>query len=201
MTTTVIFDLFGTLVHLVRDTRPYVRLCRAIDDAEALRQSLVVDASDLQTFCDCLGTTTPSDLVDIQHELDADVDSAELYGDSIVVLQKLRDRGLRIGVISNLASPYKHAFHRLGLDQLVDVAVFSCDRGMAKPDGRIYRAALAELGSTAAETIMIGDSRRCDVEGPTACGIRGILLDRQAKVSGPSCISTLTDAQALTSWT
>lgn len=198
MTTTVIFDLFGTLVHLVRDTRPYVRLCRAIDDAEALRRSLVVDAPDLQAFCDSLGATPPGDLAEMQCELDADVQSAELFEDSIFMLQKLRERGLRVGVISNLATPYRRGFFRLGLGQLVDVTVFSCDRGMTKPDGRIYRTALSELDSAAGDTIMIGDSRRCDVEGPNACGIRGVLLDRHAAVSGPSCIRSLTDALALT---
>jgi FMN phosphatase YigB (HAD superfamily) len=48
-----------------------------------------------------------------------------------------------------------------------------------KPDEPIVRAALASLGATAAETLMVGDSGKDDA-GAAHLGIRTLLLPRTA---------------------
>ena len=78
----VIFDLFGTLIHLPRDTNPYRQLCRAIGDSSRIRESLVVDAPTLADFCDHLGVSHPPNLPDIQRDLDADIDRVETFPES-----------------------------------------------------------------------------------------------------------------------
>ena len=189
----VIFDLFGTLIHLPRDTNPYLQLCRAIGNPGRIRESLVVDAPTLADFCDHIGVTHPVTLSDIQRELDADIDNASVFADTLQTLNDLRGRGLRLALISNLASPYKRAVTRLNLDSHFDAILYSCDLGIAKPDSDIYRAALLRLDFSPESTLMVGDSQRSDVDGPMACGIRGLLVDRDGKSSGGSVLRTLTD--------
>ena len=113
MIDTVIFDLFGTLIYLPRNTNPYLQLCRAIGDFGRIRESLVVDAPTLADFCDHIGATHPATLSDIQRDLDADIDNASVFPDTLQTLNDLRGRGLRLALISNLASPYKRAVTRL----------------------------------------------------------------------------------------
>ncbi|WP_277342863.1 HAD family hydrolase, partial [Pseudomonas viridiflava] len=47
-----------------------------------------------------------------------------------------------------------------------------------KPDRRIYEAVLTELAVDACKVWMIGDSQRCDRDGPIALGIKGHYLNR-----------------------
>lgn len=77
--------------------------------------------------------------------------------------------------------------------------LYSCDLGIAKPNPDIYRAALTQLGSLPESTLMVGDSRRSDVDGPLVCGIRGLLLDRDGKSSGDSVLRALSDVTSYVS--
>lgn len=116
----VIFDLFGTLIHLPRDTNPYLQLFRAIGDSSRIRESLVVAAPTLADFCHHIGVTHPPSLADIQRDLDRDIDGASAFPDTLQTLRAIRDRGLSVALISNLASPYKRAVNRLNLDSHFD---------------------------------------------------------------------------------
>ena len=46
----VIFDLFGTLIHLQRDTNPYLQLCRAIGDGKQSGGSVLRALTDTTSF-------------------------------------------------------------------------------------------------------------------------------------------------------
>ncbi|MBI1249120.1 HAD-IA family hydrolase [bacterium] len=189
----VIFDLFGTLIQLTRHTRPYLRLCRSVNAANRLRESLVVDKPTLADFCEYLGVEKPPFLNELQADLDQDIAAAVGFCDTVATLQELRERGIRIAVVSNLASPYKQAFYRLGLNNLIDATIFSCDVGKSKPDPRIYDAALKALHAKPEESIMVGDSQVADVDGPMACGIRGYLLKRDGRHADAERLAKLSD--------
>ena len=176
-----LFDLYGTLIRLRRDSRPFYQVARRsqLNRREAIQIALTEDFGSLRDFA--LRVQAPlSDvtLVQLESQLREDLETSEVFDDVVPVLRALRDRGLQIGVISNIASPYARPFHRRGLSRLVDLAVFSCDVGSAKPAAVIYELALTKLGCTAESAIMIGDSYRCDVRGASAAGINGLLLCR-----------------------
>ncbi len=101
----------------------------------------------------------------------------DLYDDAVPVLDALRAYGLRIGLISNGQRDLDAFARHHELD--VDVAVGSKSHGRTKPHASIFETALAALGVTAAETVMVGDSYADDIEGARALGIRAILLDRE----------------------
>jgi HAD superfamily hydrolase (TIGR01549 family) len=99
-----------------------------------------------------------------------------LYEDALPVLDELRRRGLKIGLVTNgqrdLAEFVAH--HALQVDAMVG----SKAHGRIKPHPSIFVAALGELGVEPAEVVMVGDSYEDDIEGARALGIRAILLDR-----------------------
>ena len=96
-----------------------------------------------------------------------------------------------VATISNLAAPYKKPVQALGIEKYFDVIVFSCDVGVAKPAPSIFQLALEQLGSSPAETIMVGDSYKSDVEGSSKIGVRGIQLVRNGAQNRPNEISEL----------
>jgi len=103
----------------------------------------------------------------------------ELYEDVLPVLEELRRHGLKIGLVSNTARDLE-AFvlhHRLD----VDTALASRAHGWTKPHRSIFEAALARLEVEPAETAMVGDSPRDDIEGARALGIQAFLLDRDGR--------------------
>ena len=152
-----------------------------------------MDAATLADFCDHLAEPHPPTIADLQRDLNHDVDSAELFEDTLPALTELHELGISMALISNLATPYKITLSNLGLDHFFDCIVFSCDAGIAKPNPAIYQLAIHSLGIDANGAMMVGDKYRADVAGPMACGIRGLLIDRDGKTSGDSVLRSLTD--------
>lgn len=98
--------------------------------------------------------------------------------DRAMVLRTVRESGLRIGFVSNtLTSPgvMRRRLAEFGLLEFADLAVFSVEQGVRKPNPAIYRAALDQLGVAAEEVVFVGDRVREDVRGPQALGMRSVL--------------------------
>ncbi len=91
-----------------------------------------------------------------------------------LLLEALRERGLKLGLVSNAFDPPElaHAeLERLGVASLLDVAVFASEVGARKPEPAIFLHALAALGVEPARALMVGDSLAADVAGAAALGI------------------------------
>lgn len=193
----VIFDLYGTLIRLDRDTRPYLRLAHLVSPERPraiVRRSLLEETRGIADFAARLGASTPAaDLDLLDADLRADVQSSRAFAEAPDVLAALRDRGLKLGLISNLASPYKEPFHRHGLDAYFDAALFSCDIGLCKPEPEIYLRMARGWGAEPARIVMVGDGRRPDCEGPIGAGMQARLLRRDGKGDGPGEIASLED--------
>lgn len=100
-----------------------------------------------------------------------------LFDDAIETLEALRERGYRVGCVTN--RPFSGpAFHEevaeLGLTPHFEVMSISCDLGYMKPHPEIFRHALGGLGVTAEEAMMVGDSLRADVAGAQALGMTAV---------------------------
>jgi HAD superfamily hydrolase (TIGR01549 family) len=92
-----------------------------------------------------------------------------------VLLEALRDRGLKTGLISNGFDPpdlVRVELSRLGVAQLLDVIVMSGDVGVRKPDPAIFRYALERLGVAPENALMVGDKVAIDVAGAKALGMK-----------------------------
>jgi putative hydrolase of the HAD superfamily len=90
---------------------------------------------------------------------------------TVGVLDALRDAGCRLGLVSNATAETAEAWRVTALAKRFDVAVFSCDLGVAKPDRRIYLAAAEGLGALPAECVHVGDGADGELAGAAALGM------------------------------
>lgn len=175
----VIFDLYGTLLDISHDSRPYRCLAgRAEDSRSAMNAALTREHATLAEFASSIGLGLQDDVGDLQATLQSDLVGIAPFADTFAALDSLSQRGIKIAVISNLATPYKQPFYELGIAAYAEVAMFSCELGLRKPDPKIFRMTLQRLGVPADETIMVGDSLKSDVDGAASVGVRGWHLDR-----------------------
>ena len=91
-------------------------------------------------------------------------------------LQRLREAGFKVGVVSNSDGRVEEALRAAGLRQYFDVVIDSTRVGVEKPDPRIFHAALEALGVAAKDALYVGDIYEVDVVGARAAGIEAILL-------------------------
>jgi putative hydrolase of the HAD superfamily len=103
----------------------------------------------------------------------------ELYDDVLPTLERLREGGLKIGLLSNTARDLDEfvAHHRLA----VDAVLTSRAHGKTKPHETIFRRMLELLGVVADEAVMVGDTIEDDIEGARAVGMRALLVDRAGR--------------------
>lgn len=113
------------------------------------------------------------------------------YDEAPGVLEELRRRGIRTAILSNIGIDLRPIMAR---ERLVpDEVVLSCEVGVVKPDPGIFLAALAALGTSAAETLMVGDNWADDAAA-SALGIRTLILPRtKGRHHGLDIVLRLTD--------
>ena len=107
------------------------------------------------------------------------------------VLAALRERGLRLAVVSNFDSRLPPLLDALGLASFFDTVVCSGAAGASKPHGAIFAHALELLGVGANEALHVGDSRVNDYDGGRAAGLDALLVDRSTKAGGAGTIPDL----------
>lgn len=93
------------------------------------------------------------------------------------VLAALRERGLRIGLISNTIWPAELHLQDLdatGLLQYLDYTLFSGEYGMWKPQPGIFQHMLSVLGVAPNEALFVGDSPQEDIRGAQQVGMRAV---------------------------
>ena len=93
------------------------------------------------------------------------------------VLATLRERGYRLGVISNSDGRVPELLRDVALADFFEVILDSQIEGVEKPDPRIFARALERMGVAAAEAAYVGDFRDVDVVGARRAGLRPVLLD------------------------
>jgi putative hydrolase of the HAD superfamily len=106
---------------------------------------------------------------------------------SAEALEKLRQAGLKLGVVSNSDGRVEQALDAAGLRQYFDVIIDSALVGMEKPDPRIFHAALNALGVKPEETLYVGDLYEIDVLGARAAGMEAVLLGTAEASGDPTC--------------
>ncbi len=104
-----------------------------------------------------------------------------LYDDVMPALRGLVARGVKVGLISNSHRSLSSFEEHFDLSGLIAASVSSHEHGYLKPHGSIFKAALARVGVTAEQSMMVGDSLAHDVEGARRVGMRGVLVQRSSQ--------------------
>jgi FMN phosphatase YigB (HAD superfamily) len=114
------------------------------------------------------------------------------------LLQGIKQLGSRCVILSNTtfrdAEMYARDFRTLDWSRWIDDCITSTDVGAAKPDNRIFAAALNSAASTADRCVMIGDSERADIAPARRLGMRAILV----AIEDPPPLSTSANCCATT---
>ena len=121
-----------------------------------------------------------------------------VFSDAPPALAALRERGVRLVVVSNWDWSLPQWIERAGLAELVDGVVSSAVVGFAKPAPEIFRVALDLAGVAPEEALHVGDSLTSDVEGARAAGVRGVLIARRGDApEGVEAIRSLEELPSL----
>jgi FMN phosphatase YigB (HAD superfamily) len=98
-------------------------------------------------------------------------------GEAAKALQRARDMGLVVGVISNSNGSVQRALDEAGLGAYLEFVIDSSVVGAAKPDPRIFELGLRAARTTPEETVYVGDSYFVDVVGARRAGLGAVLFD------------------------
>ncbi len=106
------------------------------------------------------------------------------FEDAIPFLKAVRSAGLITGVVTHgLTAKQAEKIVRLGLlPYLNPNAIFISDQlGIAKPNAKLYQAALRAIGVAPEETMHVGDSLSHDIAPPKSLGMHTAWIYRTAR--------------------
>jgi HAD superfamily hydrolase (TIGR01509 family) len=130
-------------------------------------------------FADFLGKPATSDFLDWFYEAQRDnmVTKIRLRPDCIETLKVLRDRGLCLGIVSNIDDDFLHPMiDNLALAPVLDHWSSSEEAESCKPDRGIFELALRKADCAADEVVFVGDSQQHDIQGAGAMGMTTVLI-------------------------
>jgi len=135
-------------------------------------------SSTLRTLCNRLGVQPEPDALEraaairIRHERELSAPRAGV----LAVLARLRDLGLRVGVLTDCTPELPPMWPSLGYSPLVDAVVFSCELGQRKPNPTVYAAICERLGVRPEQCLYVGDGGSSELSGATRAGMTAMLL-------------------------
>ncbi len=90
-------------------------------------------------------------------------------------------------VVSNTNTPglVEGLCASLGIEAQLAGFVTSIELGLRKPHGAVYEAALARAGMPRDQVLFVGDDAACDYFGPSALGIRSLLVSARPVAGVP----------------
>ena len=155
-----------------------------------------------QIMASC-GVQAPDDLVAemVRRDQELLLANARLFDDAIPFLTRLRDRGIKIAIVSNCTENTRAMLVATGMDKLADELVLSCEVLSAKPSPGIFRHALGRLGVSPEAALFVDDQARF-CAGSVAVGIRAAQiirgeLDGQLPAEGVTVVRSLTEVEAM----
>jgi putative hydrolase of the HAD superfamily len=107
------------------------------------------------------------------------IPATELDPDVPAVLTGLRERGIRVGVLSNTIWPreqHEEWFIRDDVLHLIDGAVYSSEIARTKPHPDAFLAAAAAVGAEPERVLFVGDRPFEDIHGAASVGMRTALV-------------------------
>ncbi|MCG8486943.1 MAG: HAD family hydrolase [Chromatiales bacterium] len=188
---TILFDLFGTLLSVSKAAKGQGQYTADILglDRQAWNQACfgkhhdIVSRTDhlesVRRIAHSLDPTIPLDRVRQAAEarqLRFDNALTDIEPGILDILQRLKQRGFILGLISNASTGEVRAWSDSPLAPLFTTVYFSWQHGVQKPDPAIYRMALAELAIDPQAALFVGDGSSEEHLGAEACNIDSLLV-------------------------
>ncbi len=190
----VIFDLFGTLANnfAAREyeeallkmasvlSLPPDDFRQAWSDSSKVRNDAARKRceSRIELICNTLGTPRERILIDHAARVRFDYirQVMEPRPDAVAVISELREKGFKIGLISDCSDEVPVIWPDTPLCQLFDVSVFSCLAGFRKPDPRIYDLAVKQLNVLPEKCLYVGDGGSQELTGALKAGMHPVMI-------------------------
>jgi haloacid dehalogenase superfamily, subfamily IA, variant 1 with third motif having Dx(3-4)D or Dx(3-4)E len=99
-------------------------------------------------------------------------------------LKTIKDKGYKIGVISNTCyydEVMKNCFKKAGIYDLIDNFTFSYSLRISKPNIQIFKIATETMGVSPFESLMVGDNLKSDIQPALDLGMKTIWLNNNNK--------------------
>jgi REG-2-like HAD superfamily hydrolase len=103
-----------------------------------------------------------------------------LYDDTLACLDRLREAGVRMAIVSNWDNSLHRTLRMFALTDYFEHVVASLEEGVEKPKARIFQIALERAGVQPGEALHVGDNPVDDWQGARNVGMRALLIDREA---------------------
>jgi HAD superfamily hydrolase (TIGR01549 family) len=101
-----------------------------------------------------------------------------LFPGAIDLLRALRDRGVKLGIVTNgLSETHREKIALLQISEYFDAIFLSDEVGMVKPDPLLFAHACRTLGGAPAHGAMVGDRYERDIRGAHDAGLFTVWLN------------------------
>jgi putative hydrolase of the HAD superfamily len=97
--------------------------------------------------------------------------------DEVPTIERLRSMGLTIGLITDCSPETSGLWEELPFASIFDATIFSCAVGVKKPDPEIYGIACSRLEVRPEAVLYVGDGSSQELTGAQAVGMRPVLID------------------------
>ena len=149
-----------------------------------------------KTFIGLFEPGQPVPFFDALYERFAQPDAWRVHDDVRPALERLLERDLELGIVSNWDERLRPLLNALELDRYFRVVIISQEIGFTKPSPVIFEEAARKFACPAAAILHVGDGEVEDVQGARAAGLRSVRLNRQGQGAAPDVCSTLRELDA-----
>ena len=128
-----------------------------------------------------LGLMSPSEdlIAAILRPFEDDI-GIEPFSDTVPTLESLRERGVRLGIVTDNWPSIDRRYRGLGLRDYFDAFVISAIVGCSKPCSLIYRTAVDQIGLRPDSLLFVDDNPK-NVEGAIREGMQGVVITRYGR--------------------
>lgn len=189
---TVIFDLFGTLVGdfmaagqthdelaaiLGVPYEPFMKQWREITGRRTMGEFQTVEAS-IEHVCGALGVQVNAEQMAkaVEFRLEYTRRALTPKPDAVATLAQLKHTGFKVGLLSNCSIEIPILWPETKFADLIESPVFSSRERLKKPDPRIYQIACERLGVAPEHCLYIADGENHELKAAADFGMSPVLI-------------------------
>ncbi len=190
----ILFDIGSTLIDCTSGS-PKGKLATALDIPRSRLPELgqllfCFPAKTAPMLADAIAARFGNDrqqcLAAVERVWQAQIEDAFVLPGALELIARCRALGLPRAYLSNSWAPFRDCFAKYFPEESEQAQFFSFEHRLAKPDIAFFDVALKALATSAAQTIMVGDSYHADIAPAITLGMKTVwVLQRVTEEQAP----------------